>query len=176
MSVLQPDYCFWLNGNSVFVKKNSFWRITNFNSSVIRSIYIYYRTFHEDFSHFLEFLGLNLFRTTFPTAGFSECVSPVVLVFSPRLLSKVLLQLDLGELSEIAHVLHPQSLHNGFSQLPSQTTTEDQAHIMLSLLWHTKGIIISWYRWIYLHFSDGKGAEELWNGSQRQNCLAIGLV
>lgn len=140
-------------------------------------------TFNQSFSNgafcvmkiifiYLNFSGLNLLRTTF-----SECVKPSCW-FSPSLLSKVLLQLDLGELSEISHVFHPQSLCNGCSQLPSQITTEDQEHIMhvITVMGHKGNHIISWYRWIYLHFTDGKGAKELWNRSQRQNCLAIGFV
>lgn len=88
----------------------------------------------------------------------------------------MLLQLDLAELSEISDVFHSQSLHDGRPQLPAQITTEEHPHTHLQsiLTVRTKCNII--VQVIYLHFTDGKSAEEFWNGSQWQNCLAIRLV
>ncbi len=99
--------------------------------------------------------------------------------FSPGLLSEVLLQLDLAELSEISDVFHSQSLHDGLPQLPAQVTTEEHPHMhlqpILTVIRHYENIIVL-VQVIYLHFPDGKSAEEFWNGPQRQNCLAIRLV
>lgn len=50
---------------------------------------------------------------------------------SPGLLSEVLLQLDLAELSEISNVFHSQSLHDGLPQLPAEVTTEEHPHMHL---------------------------------------------
>ena len=41
----------------------------------------------------------------------------------PRFVSKVLSQLNLGELGELSHVLHTESLCDGHPQLPSQIAT-----------------------------------------------------
>lgn len=122
----------------------------------------------------MNFSGLNLSQAHLPLAGFSGSHP----VFSPKCCSSWILlnwvrspMFSTRRVSVMDFPSFPPRL-----RLKSNHTC---IYSPCSLLWDTMRIkcnIIVIVQVIYLHFPDGKSAEEFWNGPQWQNCLAIRLV